>query len=759
LSACSDSSGEDCRDEFLSHPSDNGEPIHSLLQHSIDVAIRARDLLSHTCFQNPELGFFSGLLHDLGKLSPYYQILFRTDKSKREAKQNELIQKYAPVHSPYSAWMADKLLKIDKRMDYTLLDRIITLIYRHHTRLQRSIAEGDIENSERFRTTQQEMYKNISRFYQITSQTQEFSNLGWTRCLTRFLDPVSFDIQLNPKSQDSTITDFLEVSVAFSCLLQADRGSFSEWNYSKFDKQIDTSKLVNTKSKLSSMRDTIQNELLGNIRYDKPIVVINAPTGSGKTKVFLDSINHIRSMYKNLERIFYFSPLLALTEDFEEKVADTIHDLDEVLVYNHLFSGSIEEKRRIVEGSQAYESQWIFENESFNRPFIITTTQRLLITLFSNNHADKLKLASFRNSLLIVDEVQTIPKYILGTLVKVLESMYRFLGTRTILVSATIPYELRLIPIAQPSVESLESYLNLTKKSISFQPWSISEIEEEGRTLIMANTRRKAATIFDSINKRFSHVLYLSSGVRKRDKIKILSQIHGKKQSYDQFILVSTQVVEAGVDISFSHVYREKAPLDSIIQVMGRLNRESEQDQARLTVFVYDNKYKPYSELELNESEKILREAKDSTQLYSSLAQYYKSISEKNESYKEYSRELERHTSQLDFDKIWEFINNHVLDSALENERDIVLIPDIQEWDEIKQILSQKKLTKTSYRRFADISATLPKKVYDLGIEDYFDAEVLEKNILLPKKEYLNEVYDAVLGTDKWLIKPKLDIR
>ena len=237
-----------------------------------------------------------------------------------------------------------------------------------------------------------------------------------------------------------------------------------------------------------------------------------------------------------------------------------------------------------------------------------------------------------------------------------------------------------------------------------------------------------------------------------RDKIKILSKLHGKKQSNDQFILVSTQVVEAGVDISFSHVYREKAPLDSMIQVMGRLNRESEQDEARLTVFAYDNNYKPYSELELNESEKILREAKDSIQLYSSLAQYYKSISEKNESYKEYSRELEHHISHLDFDKIWEFINNHVLDSALENERDIVLIPDIQEWHEIKQILSQKKLTRTSYRRFADISATLPKKIYDLGIVDYFDDDVLEKNILLPKKEYLNEVYDDVLGTDKWFI-------
>ncbi|MGA7367834.1 MAG: hypothetical protein WBX01_01805 [Nitrososphaeraceae archaeon] len=66
------------------------------------------------------------------------------------------------------------------------------------------------------------------------------------------------------------------------------------------------------------------------------------------------------------------------------------------------------------------------------------------------------------------------------------------------------------------------------------------------------------------------------------------------------------------MDISFSHIFREKAPLDSMIQVMGRLNREAETDEARLTVFEYDNEFRPYSQLELFESEKILREARDS---------------------------------------------------------------------------------------------------------------------------------------------------
>jgi hypothetical protein len=66
--------------------------------------------------------------------------------------------------------------------------------------------------------------------------------------------------------------------------------------------------------------------------------------------------------------------------------------------------------------------------------------------------------------------------------------------------------------------------------------------------------------------------------------------------------------------------------------------------------------------------------------------------------------------------------------------------------------LIKKRLTKTDYRIFSNITASLPRKVH-LGILDKFDPEALEKNILLPKKEYLNEIYDSVLGTDKLIVQ------
>ena len=411
----------------------------------------------------------------------------------------------------------------------------------------------------------------------------------------------------------------------------------------------------------------------------------------------------------------------------------------EVLIYNHLFSGSLEEKKMNmnIESNQTFDSPWIFNNESFNRQFVISTTQRFFITVYSNKHADKLKLASFRNSLLILDEVQTIPKYVLGNLISILQKMNQFLGTRTILVSATIPHELNSIHAATTRAEreSVRSYLNLTKKIISFVKWSEDLSIEKDRTLVMANTRRKASSIFQTLERKFPDAIYLSSGIKKKDRISILEDIHQKEKSKEQFVLVSTQVVEVGVDISFSQIFREKAPIDNIIQVMGRLNREAENNDPRLVIYDYDDEYKPYSKFELMESEKILKTVKDSVELYSKLEQYYESVSEKNNLYKEHAKELQEYIMKLDFDSIWDFINKHVLS---EDKQDSVLIPEIEEWEQIKNIfINSKKLTRNDYRKFSNITASLPSSFKLSENKDLFDNDLFEQNILLPKKNGL----------------------
>lgn len=148
--------------EYFSHPVE--ETKHLLVQHSIEVATKTQELLSYTKFHNENLGYYAGLLHDLGKLNPYYQILFRAKKSEREDLRKDLEVKYEPVHSPFSSWIAEKLFQNNDEIDYKTLDRIIILIYGHHSKLRKSL--GEIQKRGRFKNSQIEMMENLQKWYQ-----------------------------------------------------------------------------------------------------------------------------------------------------------------------------------------------------------------------------------------------------------------------------------------------------------------------------------------------------------------------------------------------------------------------------------------------------------------------------------------------------------------------------------------------------------------------------------------------------------------
>lgn len=729
--------------EFLSHPID--EPKHSLIEHLIVVGKKSDELFTETSFKNKNIAFYSGLLHDIGKINPWYQEIFNATQDRRKI-QEEISAKFVQRHSVFSAWAAKYLLsKIG--LEYDIIDKILVLIYGHHSTIRRNL--GEVKKGKQFIASHEFMKESIKEFSSQASIRSEFSSLNWNLCMNEFSNPVSFDLTLN---STSTPDDFLEMSVAFSCVLQADRGSFKDWSIPKFDLSVDTTSLAKPEQlrnpkqeKMGDMRNRFQKEVMENFDYSEKVIVIHAPTGIGKTKVFLDLISKYKDD-KTIQRVFYFSPLLALTEDFERKFESTLNDkkqASDVLIYNHMFAESLEEKRR--DGDEGYHHEWNFLIESFNKQFVITTTQRLLMTIYSNTAKDKLKLASFRNAILIIDEVQTIPKFILSNLKEIFLKMSQYMGTKIILVSATIPNEINEISKVKISKDLLDEYIDQTQKQITVVEKLDLSTLVINKTLVMANTRKKAVNIYKDISQihKDKTKIYLSAGIRKKDRIKILENL-SKKENY---VLVSTQVVEAGVDISFSNIYRESAPLDNIIQVMGRLNREGLDPDAKLVIYPTDGNELPYSQLEFTESQKRLKNIHNSKELYTILEEYYSDISARNKRNTKKTDDLERYIKNLDFDGVWKFVKNELF---AEDDRDSVFIPELENWDEYKNALVNNQL-KDNFKKYGLHTATLPRSVYKIGTE-YFDEALLEKNILLPKKEHLKTIYDENMGLDKWII-------
>jgi CRISPR-associated endonuclease/helicase Cas3 len=243
---------------------------------------------------------------------------------------------------------------------------------------------------------------------------------------------------------------------------------------------------------------------------------------------------------RKFERVFYFSPLLALTEDFEKKLARTTKNQEDILIYNHIFSGSLLEKaERTQRESGLFDLyHWYFKYESFNKKFIITTTQRLLITLYSNKASDKLKLLSMKNSILILDEIQTLPKFLIPNLIEMLKEFTKFMKSKVLLVSATIPYELSSLPKIEISPNIRMDYLRRTQKKILFIGNSFSIPDFHGKKiLLMSNTRRKAREMFRKVEYSYrpqseskrdlnnERIFYISSGIRKKDRVRIIKAL------------------------------------------------------------------------------------------------------------------------------------------------------------------------------------------------------------------------------------------
>lgn len=724
--------------QFLSHPDNK-----LLIDHLIKVANKAKEISSRTDLNCADAAYYAGLLHDLGKINPFYQEIFHADAEKRKAVKELSLQKYVQVHAPFSAWATLKLLGEKTGLDEKSIDITVHAIYGHHSNLKNILPKQD--KTEKYKNSQMAITYYLNDFLESIKNHDDFSSLDWDYCLSQFQGPIEFKSELESDDKNY-LFDFLRSSCIFSALLQADRGSFAEWNVPNFGINFDTNKLV-TQSKLGYLREAFQKHALENHDTATGVLVLEAPTGIGKTKIFLDLISRYMQESK-LERVYYFSPLLALTEDFEKKIFNIVqnHEQEKILVYNHLFSGSLEDKKNQESGvSGAYH--WDFENESFNKEFIITTTQRLLITLFSNRQSDKLKLLSLKNSLLIIDEIQTIPKLILPILVGLFEQIASCLHSKILLVSATIPYELRDVKKISIQREVKEEYLQKTFKRISFLDQFEIPNELTGRVLFMSNTRKKNLSMYEKINQEFgkSDIIYMSSGISKEDRRKRLAEI--KPNS----VVVSTQVIEAGVDVSFDQMYREAAPLDNMIQAMGRLNREGENNDAIMTIFK-DTKddWLPYSKLEWQESLKVINRVHSSKDLYDELPQYYQRIWEENKTNEEASKKLARLMIRLDYEDIWKFIKENALP---DDDQDVVFIPkDQTQWNQIKNtFFSKDDLEKKKFRKFASLTASLPKSPEKLGIEKFFDAELYEMNILLPKWEYIGEVYDKIVGLDKWL--------
>jgi CRISPR-associated endonuclease/helicase Cas3 len=308
---------------------------------------------------------------------------------------------------------------------------------------------------------------------------------------------------------------------------------------------------------------------------------LTVPTGGGKTRSALAfALRH--AVHHSLDRIIVALPYTSITDQTARVYREALGDED-VLEHHSLAEEPDDERQH------ATAVRLRLAAENWNARVIVTTTVQLFESLFSNRASRVRKIHNVARSVLILDEVQTLPTHLLAPTLDALGFLVQHCGVTVVLSSATQPafegrqFQELLRGLETPEiVPDFESHFRaLQRVSYTYLPdavtWSAiaQEIASHKQAMVIVNTRADAVALFQEIGAP-ADTFHLSSLLCAAHRRAILKQIETRLASQQPVRLVSTQVIEAGVDISFPSVWRAIGPLDRIIQAAGRCNRNGE---------------------------------------------------------------------------------------------------------------------------------------------------------------------------------------
>lgn len=325
---------------------------------------------------------------------------------------------------------------------------------------------------------------------------------------------------------------------------------------------------------------------------------LNVPTGGGKTLSSLAfALTHAATHGKRA--VVYAIPFTSIIEQTAHVFRKALGDMSEDMLEYHSSLASDDPR------NQSEQSRLAAEN--FDSPLVVTTNVQLFESLFANRTSRCRKLHRLAQSVIILDEAQTLPPNLLEPTLAALDELVRNYGASVVLCTATqpaierrgaFPIGLRdVTPIIDDAVRlhsamrrvTVESAGTLTDEALA------ARLAKERQVLCVVNTRKHAADLLILLDD--PHSMHLSASMCAQHRTATLRLIRWKLKRGHPCRVISTQVIEAGVDVDFPCVYRATAGLDSIAQAAGRCNREGILENfekqrcfGRLVVFDYDEK-------------------------------------------------------------------------------------------------------------------------------------------------------------------------
>ena len=549
-------------DEFWSHP-------NKLLENHIKNMISPDD---------DELGKQVKLYHDIAKLKNNFQIYIRDTSNDKLDKNHSLLSAY--------------FFLLNSKFDEIPTIFGFLAIVSHHGNVVNLMTLAREAN--KFFKNQKELeqwdevagaVKNIKIYSGLSTQKDEF--LDRAKKLRQYL-------VLSQYRHKFTYEDFINFKSLYSNLIYSDKfeAIFSIPKQQSKDIPIDVLEASIKNLPPNKKRDAFRNFVLNNFDENYKLFTLTAPTGYGKT---LTALNF--ALKFNKSRIIYALPFTSIIDQTYDIVAK-IYKNSDILVSKAHHKTTIDEENLTQEDRY---SKIKFLMESFSGEINITTLYQLIFALFGNKNKDNVKFNQLKNSVVIIDEAQAIPYNFRKDFILLCEIISQRLNTIFIFMSATMPV------IKSEKFKEISNLDYFSKQDRYVIKWldiggedelleKICEAASDKNTLVVVNTIKKAQELFTKLRDKFNCFClngYMYDDHKRATTKAVKCAIDKSKVDplASKILLISTQSIEAGVDLDFDIGFREVTPISSIIQTAGRINRHFGATRGELYVFPEISKF------------------------------------------------------------------------------------------------------------------------------------------------------------------------